>query len=90
MFGLWRNRSLFQEIFQCKLYEDDNSANQVGTSSKKRKHSVDVKSQKQQAKRQKTKLSDDTTICSKCKQRGHKSSRSCVHEIFFEIEIMRG
>ncbi|CEP10060.1 hypothetical protein [Parasitella parasitica] len=62
--------------FKCKLYEDDDSAIQVGTSSKKCKQSVDVKSQQQQVKRQKTQVSDDTSICSKCKQRGHKSLRS--------------
>ncbi|GAA5809410.1 hypothetical protein MFLAVUS_002818 [Mucor flavus] len=64
--------------FKCKFYVAD-TANTVGSSSgKKRKQNYEDIAQKQQAKRQKDQVEGDVAICSKCKQRGHRSARSLL------------
>lgn len=63
----------------------------VGASSKNRKQSFDVKKHKQQSKLQKTQPSDDDdSICTKCKQKGHKSPRSylCLHNIMSKAQAI--
>ncbi|KAI9018615.1 hypothetical protein CLU79DRAFT_795567 [Phycomyces nitens] len=77
--------------FKCKLYVAD-TANTVGSSSgTKRKQIYEDRAQKRQAKRQKDQVEGDVAICSKCKQRGHRSARSplCPQGILSKEQVIR-
>ncbi|GAA5812184.1 hypothetical protein MFLAVUS_005634 [Mucor flavus] len=68
------------------------NAFEVGSSSgKKRKQTYEDIAQKRQAKRQKDQVEGDVAICSKCKQRGHKSARSplCPQGILSKAQVIR-
>ncbi|GAA5807059.1 hypothetical protein MFLAVUS_000409 [Mucor flavus] len=68
------------------------NAFEVGSSSgKKRKQTYEDIAQKRQAKRQKDQVEGDVAICSKCKQRGHRSARSllCPQGILSKAQVIR-
>ncbi|KAI9032495.1 hypothetical protein CLU79DRAFT_784185 [Phycomyces nitens] len=74
--------------FKCKLYVAD-TANTVAL--KMRKQTYEDRAQKRQAKRQKDQVEGDVAICSKCKQRGHRSARSsfCQQGILSKAQVIR-
>ncbi|KAI8997611.1 hypothetical protein BDB01DRAFT_893114 [Pilobolus umbonatus] len=68
------------------------NAFKIGSSSgKRRKQTYEDRAQKQQAKRQKDQVEGDVAICSKCKQRGHRSARSplCPQGILSKAQVIR-
>ncbi|KAI9004296.1 hypothetical protein CLU79DRAFT_825176, partial [Phycomyces nitens] len=72
--------------YKCQLFQPE-TASQVGTSGK-RKQSYDVKAEKRNVKRQK--VSNEATVCKKCKQQGHSSARSplCGHHILSKEQVL--
>ncbi|KAI9023882.1 hypothetical protein CLU79DRAFT_791472 [Phycomyces nitens] len=72
--------------YKCQLFQPE-IASQVGTSGK-RKQSYDVKAEKRNVKRQK--VSNEATVCKKCKQQGHSSARSplCGHHILSKEQVL--
>ncbi|GAA5815083.1 hypothetical protein MFLAVUS_008589 [Mucor flavus] len=68
------------------------NAFEVGSGSgKKRKQTYEDIAQKRRAKRQKDQVEGDVAICSKCKQRGHRSARSplCPQGILSKAQVIR-